>query len=76
MSDVVLGYTEELKKNRDKVTVRIRRRTRRTNILTPNTVVSFMPKCVACQDTGRAYWSDGVYGTCMECGSGVRGVME
>lgn len=39
MSDVVLGYTEELKKNRDKVTVRIRRRTRRTNILTPNTVV-------------------------------------
>jgi hypothetical protein len=35
-----------------------------------------MPKCVACQDTGRAYWSDGVYGTCMECGSGVRGVME
>ena len=26
--------------------------------------------CDACQDTGRSYWSDGVYGACMDCDRG------
>ena len=24
-------------------------------------------KCIACRDTGRSYWTDGIYGDCMEC---------
>ncbi len=24
-------------------------------------------KCLACNDTGRAYWSDGIYGECFQC---------
>ena len=28
------------------------------------------PTCVACRDTGTAYWTDGVYGACMECNAG------
>ena len=24
-------------------------------------------KCVACHGSGEAYWSDGVYGKCLEC---------
>lgn len=24
-------------------------------------------ECDVCQDTGISYWSDGVYGACMEC---------
>lgn len=28
------------------------------------------PKCLACRDTGTAYWSEGVYGTCMQCNAG------
>lgn len=27
-------------------------------------------KCVACNNTGRSYWSDGVYGACMDCDRG------
>lgn len=25
------------------------------------------PDCYACRDTGTSYWSDGVYGNCLEC---------
>jgi hypothetical protein len=28
------------------------------------------PSCVACSDTGTAYWSDGIYGACMNCERG------
>jgi len=27
-----------------------------------------IPNCYACNGTGESYWSDGVYGTCLECG--------
>ena len=27
--------------------------------------------CIACNDTGRAYWSDGVYGECLDCRLGA-----
>ena len=30
-------------------------------------------ECVACQDTGTSYWSDGVYGACMDCDRGDSG---
>lgn len=26
-----------------------------------------LPECDACQDTGLSYWSDGIYGDCMDC---------
>ena len=26
--------------------------------------------CIACNDTGTAYWSDGIYGWCMQCSKG------
>ena len=26
--------------------------------------------CVVCMDTGTAYWSDGIYGWCLECKKG------
>ncbi len=31
----------------------------------------FGDHCVACSDTGLAYWSDGVYGACFNCSLGT-----
>ena len=30
------------------------------------------PYCHACDNTGTSYWSDGVYGSCMDCNRGEK----